>query len=649
MNEPFTLRFESWLHVLPVVHFRMEFASEARRAVEILEPRVVAVELPASLSAPVLQAVDRLPALSVVLTPAPPSGAHYLLVEPVDAAIEALRTARARGLETALVDLDVESYDEHSDPLPDSYAAQRIGTRAFYEAFRATPRRRDPLDAQREGAMAFHLTRLHRARGGSVLLVCGMHHAEGVIGALGQPQAIPFTRPVRSEVQILNLHPDCLAEVLVEAPAVQAIYELLRNGVPDPEPAVLSSEVGRRVGRFRLIEGSGPNAEAERLALLRDAARRSGHPADRLRIGLALFELAAERWERLTGEALKPWQRELFARYARNLALSSGRLVADPYDFLLAVRGAGDENLLHEAYRLLTFYPWAREASDLPSARLSAEELELGSRRIRIRPRRPRRRHRLLPVRTRCDHERYAGEWLEGFDDEGLCSYPPEDLVIEDYARFLRRKGQALLVEESARVEPFRTSLLDGIDLRETLRHWATERRIYVRELGRAPGDVGCVVVIFDEDLGSEGAERYPYRMTWLGEHDQESDMAFYSTSPAEGIQGPGIARCEYGGLMMSYPPRRLLDVWTNPDYAAARSKAEVLLLAALDYSEERIVVHVAPRPPRSHFRTLAERLDRKIVHIPIGQLSPQSLVRLRTFHILAGRSRREIAREYIW
>ena len=124
--------------------------------------------------------------------------------------------------------------------------------------------------------------------------------------------------------------------------------------------------------------------------------------------------------------------------------------------------------------------------------------------------------------------------------------------------------------------------------------------------------------------------------------------MAFYSTPPAQGIVGPGIVRCEYGGLLMSYPPRRLLDVWSDPDYRVARSKAEILLLAALDYSPQRIIVHVAARPPRSFFKTLANRLDRKIIHIPLGQLSPQSLQRIRVFHILAGRSKREIASEYI-
>jgi hypothetical protein len=642
----FTLEHAGWLHILPVCHYRAEFAHEVRQAIRILEPRVVAVELPSSLKEVVLRAVARLPRLSVVVFPSAKGGMIYLPVEPIDAGVEALRSALEFGAEVALVDLDVEGYADYRDPVPDPYAVRRVGLEAFYRAYRGAPRVEDPLDARREAAMAYHLQGLHEEHGGPILLVCGMEHAEGVRAGLERPQGIPFARPRRPEAMLFQLHPECLGEVLAEAPGVEAVYEVLRSGAlePEPEPDVAQA-VGRQIGPFRILDGFAPEEGEQRLAWVREAARRSGWPLDRLRAQLALFELAVRRWERITGERLRAWQRDVFARYSRNLALSSGRLVCDAYDFLLAVRGVGDENLLYEAFELLMNYPWQETASDLPSVRISAEELELEKRTIRIRPRFHRPKQRLLPLKPRRRREAYPGEWLEGFDENGFCSYPREDVVIEGYAQFLRKKGTALVSEENVRVEPFRASILDGIDMRETLRHWATDRRIYVRELGRVPGEAACVVLIFDEDNEDE---RYPYRMTWLGEHEHESDMAFYSTPPAQGIVGPGIVRCEYGGVLMSYPPRRLLDVWSDPDYRAARSKAEILLLAALDYSPQRIIVHVAARPPRSFFKTLASRLDRKIVHIPLGQLSPQSLQRIRVFHILGGRSKREIAGEYI-
>jgi len=109
--------------------------------------------------------------------------------------------------------------------------------------------------------------------------------------------------------------------------------------------------------------------------------------------------------------------------------------------------------------------------------------------------------------------------------------------VVEDYGRFLKQKGKNLLSEDRVRVEPFTTSILDGIDMRETIRKWY-ERRIYVRQFQKMRGEVGSVVVIFDEDRDN----RYPFTTTWTGESQNESDMAFYSTFPFENLVGPASA-----------------------------------------------------------------------------------------------------------
>jgi len=225
----------------------------------------------------------------------------------------------------------------------------------------------------------------------------------------------------------------------------------------------------------------------------------------------------------------------------------------------------------------------------------------------------------------------------------GICSYPPEDLIVENYGRYLKKKGKSILSEERVRVEPFTTSILDGIDLRETIRKWY-EKRIYVRQFQKISGEVGSIVVIFDEDRDN----RYSYMTTWLGENQNESDMAFYSTFPFDNLVGPGIGRGEYGGFLMSLPARRMYDVWQDPDYEFAESKSERLLMAGLDYSVHRHVVYVAAKPPRTIFRTIAGRLGRTIMYIPIGQLSPLSLKKIRVVHVLDGYDKRAIAKDYI-
>ena len=137
--------------------------------------------------------------------------------------------------------------------------------------------------------------------------------------------------------------------------------------------------------------------------------------------------------------------------------------------------------------------------------------------------------------------------------------------------------------------------------------------------------------------------------MTWLGEHDGESDMAFYSTHPAEQVVGPGILRATYGGFLMTYPPGRLYDVWRDPDYRGLAEKADVLLAAAVDYSRQKLVAHVAAHPPSGRLRHYAAGRGKRIVHIPIGSLSPRALERVRVVHILVGHDKRSIAGDYVW
>jgi hypothetical protein len=373
-------------------------------------------------------------------------------------------------------------------------------------------------------------------------------------------------------------------------------------------------------------------------------------PLDRLRAQWCLTREAERALAAAApDEEVARWQRRLLAQYTRNLAFVSNRLVVDLYDLLAAARSCVSDNFAWELHRLAVAYPQQLvAASDLPTARIRADELYDGVRRLRLqrRLRRPKRPDWRSLLRRKRRGEHHAGEWLEGFDSPAICSFPPEDVLVEEFGRYLRHRGKGILTEEQARTVPFTTSILDGIDVRETIRNWH-EGKIMVRELGRAPGDVGSVVIIFDEDVEAE--QRFPYMQTWHGEHDQESDMAFYSTDPAQAVVGPGICRASYGGFLLSYPPRRMAEVWTDPDYRWAERKSEVLLLAALDYCTERMVVYVAAKPPRSIFQRLAARLDLKILYLPLGSISPTTRRKIRVMHILHGHDKREIAGDYIW
>lgn len=641
------------VHILPVLHERLEYADCVRQAVQRLKPDAVVVETPSTLEELWVRAVDRLPAVSVLLYENSDGQTIYLPIQPADPMTEAARTARERGLGFCCGDLDVDGYADYRDPVPDPYALLRLGPARLYSSFLAHERRRDPLDDRREASMAYHARRLLDQGCRRLLLVCGMHHAKGIAAQLGREQATPLTRPRRLNARLVHLDPESLGEVLSDIPFHIAVYEARRHG-PPPEPERQPSTAPRTRGPFRVLSGGRPDDARLTAAAIARAAREAGAEGsegpeclDRLR---SQWVLLAEAERVLTAvapdERVHGWQRINLARFGRNLALASGQLVPDLYDLLSAARGSVSENFAWELHRLATAYPpQERVASGMPTARIRADEMYDGVRRLKLQRQRRRVKRpdwrRLLKRRDK--REAFPGEWAQSFESGAICSYPPEDIVIEDFGRYLMRRGKSILSEELARTVPFSTSVLDGIDVRETIRHWP-EHKIYVREYGRSPGKVGAVVIVFDED-----EERYDYLQTWLGEHDQESDMAFFSTDPADAIVGPGISRVTYGGLAMSYPPRRMADVWTDPDYRFAESKAEVLLLSALDYSTQRVVVHVASRPPRGIIRQLASRLGLKILHVPLGTLSPTTVRRIRVAHILSGHEKREIASDYIW
>ena len=445
-------------------------------------------------------------------------------------------------------------------------------------------------------------------------------------------------------VQLYNLHEDSSREVLAEWGYLSAAYERAREPHGDDTPTErerISPRVISFASRMRLEvedldEPPAPAANEPRREL----------PIDRQVVTYDMLRSAAVRYEQDTGDRVAPGQLRVLMKFLRNYALVRGRLQPDIYQIAVSARGSVDDNYAWEVWDLATFYPWQDASGAYPTLRLRIEDLYDASRTIRFHRRQKTRRKRpvLAPVRAR-KREKRPGEWAEAFDGSAICSYPPEDIAIEDFGGYLKKKAKSVISEEMSRTEPFTTSILDGIDVRETIRNFH-DGRIFVREHQKVRGDVGSVVVIFDED--SESA-RYPWLMTWLGEHAQESDMALYATDPAAAIVGPGISRCEYGGFMMTYPPRRLADVWGDPFYRRARSKSEVLLMSAIDYSEQRLVVYVAAEPPRSAMKTFAARFGKKVIYVPIGQLSPVTIRKLRVFHALSGYDKREIAKDYVW
>ena len=601
-EDPSSLRRGNFTY-FPVIPGRLEFAVEVRRAILRERPRIVAVELPGSLEDVYLQALVRLPEMSVILYPDPQDDERgiYVPVEPCDPFTEAVRTGLEVDAEVIFVEPDSGDRPHLPDTYPDPYSIRYIGLQKYIEAYRVYPQERNEEIAAHASGMAWKLQGADPLA--SVFTVVSLNMLDPLLDAMEMPQDPPSTRKP-AEIRLLNPHPGCLAEITIEYPYLQSRYEQFRMDLA--------------------------NAEL----------------VDRPKVQFDLLRDAEKEYVTNTGEKVEYWQRRMMARFTRNLASIGNDLVAGVFDLTVAARSVVDDNYAYEVWQTANRYPAQKDSSDLlETVNISGEEVWLNTKKLRLRRRLPRPKQRLVPrgLKQR-KKEQFEGEWARQTDGNAICSYPPEDLVIEDYGRFLKKKAKSMLSEERTRTEPFTTSILDGIDLRETIRNWH-ERKIFVRQLDRIAGEVGAAVVVFDEDR----EDRYQYLTTWLGEHQNESDMAFYSTYPFEHLVGPGIGRAEYGGFLMTLPPRRMFDVWSDADYDFAQSKPERLLLAALDYSVQRYVVYVAAKPPRSIFRSIASHLNRRIVYIPIGALNPAKLKKIRVVHVLDSYERRNQAKEYLW
>ena len=124
------------IQALPVLHNRMEFAQLVRMAFSRVRPEAVAIELPATLEAPFIRALRRLPQISLISYQAGRAAGAvepqtvYLLVEPADPLVEAARLALEQGLPLYFIDVDTDNYPRHHEALPRflQYLPHRPGT-----------------------------------------------------------------------------------------------------------------------------------------------------------------------------------------------------------------------------------------------------------------------------------------------------------------------------------------------------------------------------------------------------------------------------------------------------------------------------------------------------------------------------------------
>lgn len=612
-SEAEVLRFKN-IFAIPSFHQRLEFAIEVRKAFFEFKPDVIAVELPRTLKIRIVEAVMRLPFISVVVYKEGKGKKFlYVPVEPADSLIEAIRLGIENNVPIEFIDLDVSRYRQKPFEHVEDYSIRKIGLEKFYGLMLPYLKKSNPRtkDYTRELYMAQQLRKLMKKHK-RILFVLGMAHWERIKGLLTRSKPRKLEHVSRQLMKVFNLSLKSYKEVLREYPYITYLYELARKS--------------SKLAQF-----------------------------DKFDAYKTTYLEASKQYYKDVGEHVNMTQLKGILQYSRNYALLEENLAPNLYHLVISAKNFVDDEYAGIVYDILTSYPFQDKSRLYPDIEIKPKRGSYETRTIPLRRRVPIARMKTKKIKLRRrPKEKYAGEWEEKWkkDYSGIWSYPPEDDMFEDYMRFIRKKALKLIMEENVKIHEFKTSLMDGLALKETLRNWHVKQKLYVREEPLIKGKIGPVIVIFEEDDVLE--KKYDYQLTWLHEHDQESDLMIYATPPGENLLGPGISRGEYGGFCSIFPPFPRSHGYVNWQYGyfdeRFRNKAERLLLGAIyNAADHKYIVYVAKKRPNPYIKSIAGKHGKYILFIPISQFNPSSIKRLRMVHYLNSTKVREWAKDFIF
>ncbi|MFO7796244.1 MAG: hypothetical protein ACQERB_04700 [Promethearchaeati archaeon] len=656
-NLPF-IKFKN-LYVIPTFHFRIEFAKFVKEAFYKIYPDIIAVELPGNIKEEVIEAVDRLPYLSLIgyADTLQSKKLNFIPIDPGDSIIEAIRIGHEHDIEVEFIDFSVKEYQPESLILPDDYALNKVDFQEFYNIVyhnfkREIKKKKEKLresikfkeyilneeereydnieiDILREQYMASYLLEImpmyHR-----IVFICGMAHWEGIKFYLENPflvSDVDINIIPQKYVKIYNIRGSDARFLLKELPYHtnkwlsfrSDLAKTIFNGINTPE------ELDNLIGNFD------KNKHIEEILLK-----------------------SKERYQKEFKEFIDLHKLKTLFQYTRNLAIIEDRLLPNLFHLISASKNVVDDDYAWKVLETATYYPYDDKSENYDSLKLTGEAgYDPDGRYIKLRRSQPyySQEHKEIPL-DKKPKEKYPGEWRDEWEEGkwNIVSYPPEDKLEEEYFAFIRKKAIKNLQDQRINIEEFKSSIKDGIAIKETIREWGIKQKIYVKNEQQIQGKVDTLIVIFDED--ENDPEKYPYKLTWWAEHDKESNMAFYATNPGEYLIGPGISHVEVGGLLSIYPPIYITQVFESYSdylYKDVRNKAERLLKTGILYSREKHIVYVAEKPPRKYFYSLAGVKHRNLVYIPLDHFSQESLKTIKHIHILAGKNKRKIAPKYIF
>lgn len=532
-------------------------------------------------------------------------GVSYVPVDPCQGVIAAIRTAMGDRIPRRFIDMETSRFEPHSRVMPDAFALKKMSLEKYAAAVL-------PFIKPGEGAqwkvrikhMAWQLRELS-VDYKKILFVTSVLDWPWIRAAFNDKKLVcPDSEPVQ-ETERYQVTAETLYFLLGELPFITNLYERAREELSDDE----------HLG----IDG--------------------------------VKELLIAARERYTDEyksrarKITPSLLAKCLKYTRNLTLIEHGFTPQLPTIVTAAQQVAGDGYAINVLELAKQFDYCRDL-DLNSARMGIDHValpddEMLSARSRL-PGPPMvwTELKLIP---RPD-KRQQQDWQQKWNPYSQCSWPPEDDLIESFRRTVFDRAKEAMGADLVQTEKFTTSVKDGIDMRETVRHWY-DNEIHVKVLPPSRGKMDAAVMLFDSPADPR---EYPWRTTWFAEHANESTLAFYATDFTEQPVGPGICLANYGGALFIYPPVAVVDIWQDPRLDFATTLEERLLGAACLHSQCKHIALLSSAPPGHAWRQIAKLFKKSWVHLPLGKFSDTTIQNLRMVHVLNGKEIRSHAADFI-
>ena len=633
------LRLGDRVFCLPVIHGSGDFAWEIRRLMACGQFDCLAIPLPESFRDNVMQAILELPLPSVVIQRAsispdqiysrsigdlsetgeshddadpdaddsggPLSECSFVPIDPCQPVIAALRTAMGEHIPCEFVDLETNIFEPYAQVLPDPYALKKVPLPQFAAA--VLPSIRKPGHEQgraRVEHMAWRLKELavdYRR----VLFVCSLLDWPWVRQAFCRAQRPETAHEAVETTERYAVTQNSQYFLFGEMPFVTGLYEKAREDLDDDSNLAIDGV------KELLIEA--------RSAYRRELGKRA--------------------------KSVSPQTLALCLKYARNLTLIDHMLTPQLVSLVVAAKQMVGDGYATQVLETAKNYPFPNLET--------FEQLQMGIDRAVLPDGNHVKMANRLPGQPKVwsriklskkPDERTRQQWQQRWNPYSQCSWPPEDEIIENFRSTVFDRALQALGQDLAKTEKFTTSIKDGIDVRDTLRHWY-DQQIYVKVMPPNRGRLDTAVLLFDSPADPR---EYPWRTTWFAEHADESTLAFYATDYRDEPVGPGICAATYGGAMFIYPPVPIADIWQDRRFDFATTLEERLLAAACYYSQCPHVALVSPAAPGPIWRKLARKYKKQWIHLPLSRFSESTVSQLRIVHVLNDKQVRSYASEFI-